>query len=251
MIVLWLSPPTFHPHLLNASSSLVRVGVWTGFGSHPTAQTTPDLKLMFFLSGYNSQPSSYPDVCGPKYLSKIGSIEALGNSCGSYSFLIWIPLSWSSLKSTETKICCTQYIKIQKYCQCIHRPTCFWLFLFLHVGAHIEVDMVAPVQKVWLELLGFKEGRVGLLLLLDGGGWLESERRKVVDEHDEENHCSKHSQEPNRHWERQMGWIRAELHPHYLERIQFKDCILVEGMYGSPTTSIKIHRWCRHHLLCI
>ena len=157
MIVLWLSPPTFHPHLLNASSSLVRVGVWTGFGSHPTAQTTPDLKLMFFLSGYNSQPSSYPDVCGPKYLSKIGSIEALGNSCGSYSFLIWIPLSWSSLKSTETKICCTQYIKIQKYCQCIHRPTCFWFFSFLtcwcpyrgrHGGTRPEgLTWVARVQR--------------------------------------------------------------------------------------------------------
>ena len=32
------------------------------------------------------------DLCGPKYLSKIGSIEDSGKSCDSKSFLIWIPL---------------------------------------------------------------------------------------------------------------------------------------------------------------
>ena len=38
---------------------------------------------------------SYLDACGPKYWSKMGNIQALGKSCGSYSFLIWMPLHYN------------------------------------------------------------------------------------------------------------------------------------------------------------
>ena len=58
----------------------------------PKLSTPPKMHMsIFFL--FDHEIMSHLDSFGPKNLSNTGSIAALGNSSGSYNFLIWTPLN--------------------------------------------------------------------------------------------------------------------------------------------------------------
>ena len=57
----------------------------------PKLSTPPKMHEFFFL--FDHEIMSHLDSFGPKNLSNTGSIAALGNSSGSYNFLIWTPLN--------------------------------------------------------------------------------------------------------------------------------------------------------------
>ena len=63
---------------------------------------------------------------------------------------------------------------------------CACLFHILHVGAHVEVNVVAPVQDVWLE--HWVEVVTGGQQRLGGGGGVQEV--EAEHDHDEKAQCS-------------------------------------------------------------
>ena len=89
------------------------------------------------------------DLCGPKYFSKIGSIEDSGKSCDSKSFLIWIPLKGRKNYFPEMNYMATNCvvvilslktsfgkIMIGNLCLCHD-----WLLVFVNVMSYMLVPM--------------------------------------------------------------------------------------------------------------
>ena len=129
-------PPTSVVGLLKLGEgrSVGRVGLPPD-RAHDSISQPETLSFLFHVNS-----SCYPDADRPKYLSNIGGIEASGNSCGSNSFLIWMPLSETTLKTPITKI--TK--RFSPFMVCLRSN--------VHVCAHIEINVVTPVQDVCLEV---------------------------------------------------------------------------------------------------